>query len=93
MADIIYPQGIKFFKPNDKQPEWIIGSFVITPDDLMAWFIDHPELATEYNGKKQIKCQLRKGKDGPYIAVDTWKPQAANTGNSTAEDVKTDLPF
>ncbi len=96
MPDIIYPAGLKFFKSGPKQPEWIIGSFVVTIDDLQAFIIDHPELLTEYNGKKQLKCQVCKGKDGPYVKVDTWRPNTQTTGNNTAESVASDqgdLPF
>lgn len=86
MADIIYPGGIKFFKSKENHPDWIIGNFVISIEDLVQWVKDNPTLLSDYNGKKQIKCDLRKGKDGPYVAVNTWKP-------ASKFEEKSDLPF
>ena len=75
MADTILLNGIRLFKKKDNQPEFVLATGVITPDDLNAFCIDNAALMTEYNGKKQIRIQLLRSKDGnPYISVDTWKP-------------------
>lgn len=42
MADIIYPGGIKFFKSKENHPDWIIGNFVISIEDLVQWVKDNP---------------------------------------------------
>lgn len=77
MADQILPQGVRFFNKNAKAPEFVIGTLVLTPDDLNAFCIDNDKLMTEYNGKKQLRLQVLRSKEGNlYAAVDTWKPNA-----------------
>lgn len=83
MSETIYPEGVMVFSPRDKSPDFVVGSLVITPNDLIAWLKSKPELLTEYKGKKQIKLQILKGKKGLYASVDTYKPKEAGS----------DLPF
>ena len=97
MADQILPQGVRFFNKKPTQPDFVIGALVITLDDLQAFCIDKPELMSEYNGKKQLRLQVLKSKDGNlYASVDTWKPDGASTGSLPAvkkvEEIN-DLPF
>jgi hypothetical protein len=96
MADQILPQGIRFFNKKPTQPDFVIGALVITLDDLQAFCIDKPELMTEYNGKKQLRLQVLKSKEGNlYASVDTWRP-AETTGSLPASNPlpNTDsLPF
>ena len=76
MADQILPQGIRFFPKNEKAPDFVLGTLVVTLDDLTQFFNERADLLTEYNNKKQLKLQLLKSKDGKlYAAVDTFKPQ------------------
>ena len=83
MSDKKFPEGVRFFTPHSKAPDFVIGSLVITPNDLVAWLKKEPELLTEYEGKKQIKLQVLKSKEGkPYLQVDTFK-----------KDVKDEMPF
>jgi hypothetical protein len=91
--------GIRYFHKNDKQPEWVLGELIITPDDLNAFCIDNPGLMTEYNGNKQLKLQILKSKDGkPYLKVNTWQPAApapASQQGFATEEVEdiSQLPF
>lgn len=99
MADQILPQGVRFFNKNAKAPDFVIGTLVITPDDLNAFCIDNEKLMTEFNGKKQLRMQVLRSKEGNlYAAVDTWKPEVntpSQTGFNTAEALPDDsnLPF
>lgn len=98
MADQILLKGIRLFKKKDTQPDFVLATGVITPDDLNAFCIDNAALMTEYNGQKQLRIQLLRSKDGnPYISVDTWKPsvQTPQHGfDDKAPDVNPDdLPF
>ena len=59
----------------------------------------HAEHQSEYNGAKQFRIQVLKGKDGgPYIVLDTYKatsattPAAAPQVASAIENTE-DLPF
>lgn len=101
MADQILPQGVRFFNKKATQPDFVIGALVITPDDLNAFCIDNAGLMTEYNGKKQLRLQVLKSKDGNlYASVDTWKPDSTAPaavgplqGPVTELPGKSDLPF
>jgi hypothetical protein len=94
MADQILPEGIRFFPKNDKAPDFVIGTLVVTLDDLAAFFANRPELLTEYKDKKQLKLQLLKSKDGKlYAAVDTFKPTPKVINNSLPGEDEQPLPF
>ena len=94
------PKGLRFFNPHDNAPDFVIGSLVITPAELWDFIKENPALMKEYNGKKQLRLQVLKSKQGQlYAAVDTFekkqqptaaKQQAAPASDQEAED---DLPF
>jgi len=90
MANITL-KGIRLFPKKDSQPDFVIASGVLNPDDLNAFLIDHAEHQSEYQGTKQFRIQLLKGKDGsgPYIVLDTYKAAAAPT---QAPQVAPELP-
>ena len=94
MANITL-KGIRLFARKEKQPDFVIASGVITPDDLNAFLIDNKEHESEYNGVKQFRIQVLSGKDGsPYMVLDTYKAAAPGPMQPTvlpAEDSK--LPF
>ena len=75
MTDKIYPKGLIIFKPHDNAPDFVKGSLVITPNDLVEFCKENLALMTEYNGKKQLRCQLLEGRDGLYLQVDTYRAQ------------------
>ena len=97
MANITL-KGIKLFPKKDSQPDFVIASGVLTPDDLNAFLMDNVEHQSEYNGAKQFRIQVLKGKDGgPYIVLDTYKaaagtPAAAPQDAPAIEDTSA-LPF
>jgi len=83
MADTILMKGIRLFKKKDNQPDFVLATGVITPDEFNAFCIDNAALMTEYNGQKQIKIQVLVAKSGvPYISVDTWKPAIQSTAGA-----------
>jgi len=85
MADEKLLEGVRFFDKKENQPDFVIGSGVITLDDIYAFSKSNPELITEYQGKKQIKFQLLRSKAGNlYAKVDTWKPAEQPAGNMAA---------
>ena len=89
MANITL-KGIRLFARKEKQPDFVIASGVITPDDLNAFLIDNKEHESEYNGVKQFRIQVLSGKDGsPYMVLDTYKAAASGPMHPTvlpAED-------
>jgi hypothetical protein len=77
MADQKLLEGIRLFRKKDNQPDFVLSTGVITMNALFAFCKANPDLLSEYNGEKQIRIQVLKSKDGnPYVAVDTWKPEA-----------------
>ena len=87
----IYPQGISAFAKHANAPDFVLGTVIITPNDLVSWLKENENLLTEYNGKKQLKLQLTMSKDGrPSFSVDTWKPEPKVDETTAPAD---DLPF
>ena len=92
----IYPKGLRTFKPHENAPEFVKGTLIITPNDLMQFCTDNPELMTEYNGTPQLKCQMLDGDNGITISVDTWKKQEISEPrpqDNPTTDESSDLPF
>ena len=93
MEDKIFPKGLRIFKKNDKFPESVICSMVVTPDELNAFCIDNPNLMTEYKGQQQLKVQVLRSIDGNlYCAVDTWKPSGEATQSAPLPGKAPELP-
>jgi len=74
--ETIFAEGIRTFGRNEKAPDFVLGSIVITLEDFKAWVNSNQQYLTDYNGKKQIKLQVLKKKDGNGITVivDNFKP-------------------
>ena len=99
MAETIYPQGLKAFEPRKGAPEYVKADIVITVDEFIQWLKNNDKLFSEYKGNAQLRCQMKEGKSGLYISVDTWKPQEAKqeaqkpVEKADAKPVDDDLPF
>jgi hypothetical protein len=102
--DKVLPKGIRFFNPHDNAPDFVIASLVITPNDLVSFLKENPQLLSDYNGNKQIRLQVLKSKEGSiYSVVDTYKKgdakpqQQAKPKQQQPEAIKPnhndDLPF
>ncbi len=83
----VYPKGIMFFEKNAKAPDFVLGSMVISLNDLVQFAKDNPEYLSEYKGQKQLRLQILTGNKGIYATVDTYK---AGAKKEAATD---DLPF
>lgn len=94
MSEKIYPQGITCFAPKSGAPDFVLGSGVFTIDDLIEWFNNNRHLETQYNGKRQIRFNLIKNRDGrPSLSVDTWKKDEPAQDNNFADPPQDNLPF
>ena len=87
----IYPKGIICFYKHPKQPDFVVGSVVITPRELVDWLKENPSLLTDYKGSKQLKLQVLRGGKGLYMTVDTFK--ASDPHPATISDSTDELPF
>lgn len=94
MTEKVYPNGISCFAPRSGAPDFVLGSVIITIDDFKEWINANQSLLTEYNGKKQIRLQLTKSRDGrPSLSVDTWKPDQTTRTDAALPKKTEDLPF
>ena len=94
----IYPKGIIAFSKNEKTPDFVKGSVIINPRELVDWIKENPQLLTEYKDQKQLKLQLLEGQKGLYFTVDTYKKTEISTpapapSTSSVEDDSMGLPF
>lgn len=92
MADQIMPEGFRIFNKHQNAPDFVKGSIVISLNEFYAFCKAHPELQTDYDGKKQLKLQLLESKAGKlYATVDTYKP--GEKAAAKQEDDAGSLPF
>lgn len=67
--------GVRLFAKHPNAPEFVIADMVLTLDDLYAWAKSNPDTLSDYQGKKQVKLQILRSKDGaPYAKLNTYKP-------------------
>jgi hypothetical protein len=71
--ETIYPRGMRVFPKNEKQPQFVLGSLIITPAEFAQWVAENQQYLTDYNGSKQLKLQILNGDKGIYFTVDTYK--------------------
>jgi hypothetical protein len=95
MSERIFPDGIRCFGPRDNAPDFVLGSVIITPNDLLTWLKANQHLLKEYNGNKQLRLNLTRNKDGKGInvSVDTYEGKTDAAPASAAPKSDTDLPF
>lgn len=85
--DIIFADGIFYNDPHEKAPEFILGSLSINPAKFAPWLAEQRE-----NSKGYVRLTIKRAKSGkPYLALDTWEPQA--TPQPPADDLDDDIPF
>ena len=76
MSETIYPGGIRLFDPREGAPDFVVGTLIIEPNELVAWLkAEGNAHLKEYQGRKQLKCQILKGNKGLYAKVDTFEPK------------------
>ena len=96
MSDKIYPKGLRTFPPREGTPDFIKGTLIITLNEFVAFCKNSPDLLTEYNGQKQLKCNILEGDKGLYFQVDTYRPPANQQPEPRPEvngNIDEPLPF
>jgi hypothetical protein len=74
----IFAPGIRLFDKHPNAPDFVLASQVITLNDLFEWVKANPQFLVDYQGKKQLKLQVLRSKDGKiYMTVDTYGTPAA----------------
>lgn len=92
MTEKIYPKGLRTFPPREGAPDFVKGTLIITPRELVDFIKERPDLLTEYNGNKQLRCNILEGDKGLYFQVDTYKPEQQPTSPPPVDDDEP-LPF
>ena len=68
MADVKFPEGIKFFKPFDKAPVFVKGNISIDRDEFITWLSAQPT-----DDKGRVKLDLKKSQKGTlYLSVNEY---------------------
>ena len=76
MAEKKFVKGFRCFPKKQNQPEWVIGDLVVDVDSFAEFIRDNKDSLTEYQGKRQLKCQITKSRDGGIsVSVNDWKPE------------------
>jgi hypothetical protein len=94
MSEKVYPKGLRTFPPRAEAPDFVKGTLIITLNEFFNFCKERPDLMTEYNDQKQLKCNILEGDKGLYFQVDTWRPDANQQPEPQPEvDGNNDLPF
>lgn len=67
------PGGVRFFEKHPNAPDFVLASLILSLDDLYAFAKNNPQYLVDYQGKKQLKLQVLRSKEGKiYSVVDTY---------------------
>lgn len=84
----IYPSGIYFNKPNDKAPDYVLGSISI---DIENFDI---ESLRQYANWKYVRLDVLRWKEKPYVQVKTYKKEEKKEKKFIQNDISIeDIPF
>ena len=72
--DKVYPKGLMAFAPHANAPQWVKGSIVITPEELVKWMEENPNhLRNSEKYGMQLKLQLTENNGKLSLSVDTYQ--------------------
>lgn len=72
-SETIYPKGASVFLPHVKAPEFVKYNISIEPKQFIAFMSEHKQYMSE---KGYFKFTIKEGSKGPYLSLDTYKPEA-----------------
>ena len=86
MSDITFVNGIRFYKPHEKAPDFVISNGEINKAELIEFLESQPD---------KLRFNVKESKNGNfYAAIDTYKPKDQTDGAPEEEAPKEDdLPF
>lgn len=63
-----FPQGIRFFAPNENAPSFVKGNILINRDELVEWVMKQ---------KDTVRLDLKESKEGKlYLSINNYEPKA-----------------
>lgn len=89
MSDIQFIEGVRFYKPNDNAPDFVITNGVINKAELLAFLQTQPD---------EFRFNVKMSKGGNfYGAIDTFEPTQTNTPQEKKQEAgamsEDGLPF
>jgi len=70
--------GLRFWPPHEKAPDFVVGKLSIQPNALRAWL----EQCIP-NDKGFVNAEIKKSREGKfYIALDEYQPQKITQDDS-----------
>jgi len=93
--EIIYAKGLRAFNKHEKSPDFVVGTVVVSIDEFTQFIKDNEKYQTEYNGKKQLKLEVTKNRDGVLVySINTYKKDAQPQSQAPQTQAESDgLPF
>jgi len=86
MAENIFAEGVNFYRPNEKAPDFIKGQVVIIVSDLLKF-------QTTHSLPDKIRFDLKKSAKGNlYLSLNTYNPMKKEDGETEVE-TKPESPF
>lgn len=77
------PEGIRLFDKHPNAPDFVLASLMITLDDLFNFVRNNPQYLSDYQGRKQLKLQILRSRNGGlYSAIDTYGTAAQHSNNA-----------
>lgn len=82
--DVKFAEGINFYKPGEKSPDFIKGNIVIDKEKLSAWLAGLPNNIVRIDLKKSAKGNL-------YLSLNSWEPLKTADPSKGEVDIKDDF--
>lgn len=65
--EVVFAEGINFYKPGEKSPDFIKGNIVLDKEKLLKWLETMPNNVVRLDLKKSAKGNL-------YLSLNSWEP-------------------
>lgn len=95
--ELVFVDGLQFYKPRENAPKSIKGNIVIDMNKLMAWVA-----GKEITGQVRIDLRKSETKGTYYFTQNTWKPapKVENEDKTAIDPItgvdladRSDIPF
>lgn len=88
MSDIEFANGFYFNEPNEKAPDFVLGSVSIKPQAFIDWLSEQTPSEKGY-----VRLAIKRSREGKiYASLDNWQPTQKPAPVSTFDDDDS-IPF
>jgi len=78
----IYAKGMYYDLPREGAPNFVLGRISFKVTDAIAF------LQENVNEKGYVNCDIKKGKDKPYVELNTWKKEENKSESSVENSIQ-----